>query len=274
MSMMDAEGMKLLLQQGAKAPEILPVPEGGERVVVIPTGMTVQSLKQFLPPQRIEQRVTLREAESFIAYVNRFKSDDTMIFTEVADDEVQFMAIMDYHHAKDRSPDYCRHMAFFQPLVTPEWQTWSEHDEKAMTQVQFATFLENQQHVFVNPTGAELLELVKSLHGHRNARFNTSLRLDNGAFSVAFEEDIVVRGSNGTKQGEMVLPPEIMAGFSVFLGAAPYKVRARLKSRISDRQLVLFYETIQRDAIVRESILLLVEQVAKATGIVPLLGRA
>lgn len=264
----------LLLQQGAKAPSILQLPDGGEKVVVIPNGMSVQSMKHFCPPQRIEQTVTLLEAGSFIEYVNRFKDGDTLIFAEATATGVTFRAALDYHMAKDRTPRHVKHSAYFAAIETPEWQVWSRFDRQFMSQLNFATFLEDNQQLFVEPKGADLLELVRTLHGSVSARFNTSLRLETGAHSVSYEEDVVVRGQTGTtKTKDMTLPPEIVAGFAVFQGAAPYKIKARLKSRVQDKQLILFYETIQKHAIVRESILLLVKQIAEKTGITPLLGK-
>ena len=125
------------------------------------------------------------------------------------------------------------------------------------------------------PNGAVLLELVRTLHGHANARYSTVIRLDNGAHSINYEEDIRVVGNAGgtaTKPGEMQLPPQIQVGMSIYHGALPYKITARLKSRISERQLYVYFETIQRPAIIRESILLLVQQVTEKTKIVPMLG--
>lgn len=122
------------------------------------------------------------------------------------------------------------------------------------------------------PSGAELLELVRSLHGHQNARFNTHLRLDNGAYSVAYEEEVQVSGTLVNKPGSLTLPPMIMGGFAVFEGASGYQVPARLKTRVSERRLSLWFETIALHKIVRESVDAIVAQVAEATMIKPLLG--
>jgi hypothetical protein len=85
---------------------------------------------------------------------------------------------------------------------------------------------------------------------------------------------IVSDVSAAIKQATSALPPMIMGGIAVFQGSNPYMVPARLKSRCEDRRLVLFFETVALHAIVRESILLLVKQVAEKTKIVPLLGVA
>lgn len=277
MSTIDSDVATLLLQHGAKAPAILNQNGDGDPLIVVPNGMRLESLKPFLPPMRIEQTVILQEAGSFINYVNRFKDEDTLIFSDVSETGATFRAVLDYHCAqKDADIEpiarYCKHVARFTAVETPEWKVWRGANRLPMSQVDFASFLEDNANLFVNPKGADLLELVRTLHGHVNARFNTALRMDNGAYSVSYEEDISVKGTAGSRSGDIKLPPEIVAGFSIFQGAAPYKVTARLKSRVAERQLKLYFETIQLQAIVRESILLLVNQVAEKTGIKPLIG--
>ena len=259
----------------ALANPVIQQPTGAVPFVVIPSAQKVESLEDYFPPARIKRTVMLLEAGSFIEYVKRFKTSDTLIFANVSETGARFTAMLDYHGpAPELKPAYCSHVATFEAIETPEWKIWKVANRKTMNQVEFATFLEDNQSVFVEPTGAALLELVRTLHGHRNARFNTSLRLDNGSYSVSYDEEVVVKGSSSTVGGTMDLPPMIEAGLAVFQGADKYKVAARLKSRCEDRRLVLFYETVALHQIVRESIMLLVKQIADGTEIVPMLGNA
>jgi uncharacterized protein YfdQ (DUF2303 family) len=280
-SNLDEATLNRLLKLGAQGPEVLfKDHESRDPVIVVPQDMKIESLAKFYPPKRVDQRVTLLEAGSFIDYVNRFKDKDTLIFSDVSESGVTFKAILDYHQPPEEKQGltakarYCKHVATFNAVETPEWKVWGRNNRVIMTQLEFAEFLENNLQLFVEPKGAELLELVRTLHGHSNARFNTSLRLDNGAYSASYEEDVSIKGSAGSKSGDIKLPPEIAAGFAIFQGAEPYKIKARLKCRIVDRQLKLYFETIQLPNIVRDSIMLLVKQVSTKTGIVPLLGAA
>lgn len=260
----------LLMQLGAqKQIEI----EGGRPVVILPSGMTLASLDQYFPPLKIKRNVTLLEAGSFADYVNKFKSPETLIFAQVSETGVTFKAILDYHSAApELKPAICLHTATFAAIETPEWKTWCDADRQKMNQVDFATWIEDNQKLFVEPAGADLLELIRTLHGHQNARFNTALRLDNGSFSVSYDEDIVVKGSSTAKSGTFELPPTIKAGIAVFQGSELYEVNARLKSRVSERSLTLYFETIAKPQIIRESILALVTQISEKTTIIPLLG--
>lgn len=273
--MIEQTPIETLIELGAKAPQVFnALIPGAVPLVALPKNQELHSLEEFLPPARISRHVNLCEATSFCDYINRFKTDKTMIFAAIDGQGVTFHAILDYHEpAPSLAPAYCQHHAFFTASHTPEWQIWCEYNRKSMNQVAFATFIEDNLPLFREPTGATLLDLVRSLHGHKNARFNSALRLDNGAWSVEYDEDIVVKGNSTAKNGGFELPPVIKAGMSVFLGAAAYEVPARLKVRLEDRKLILWYETINLPQIVRESVLLLVKQVITSTKITVLLGK-
>jgi len=242
-------------------------------------GGTATSLAQFFPPRRVRQSVALLDAGSFIDYVNRFKSADSLIFSNVTESNATFTAILDYHK-KDLTADYCAHRASFTTQPTPEWATWLKANRVPMSQVDFATWLEDNLKLFVtgpdeaSPTAAELLELVRTLHGHQNARFSSNLRLQTGAFSASYDEDTEVKGTITTKPGSIDLPAQITGGFPLFQGGEAYAVPARLKSRIVERKLMLHFETISLPQLVRENIMAVVKQVADKTGIIPMLGQA
>jgi len=261
------------------AGKVVHLENGGDPLMLVPPNWGTKNMAEFLPPKRIKQTMRFSESGSFADYVNRFKTDNTMVFVRLnLDDDstprgATFVAALDYHSpAPELKPSHCHHSARFDAVETPEWIAWMRADREAMNQVDFATWLEDNQKVFVEPKGAELLEVVRSLHGHRNARFNTALRLDNGAYSASYEEDVTVRGNNATANGSIELPKEVKAGIAPFEGCQAYEVTARLKSRVSDRRLSLFFETVQPHVIVRDAIKGLMEEIATKTGIVPLIG--
>lgn len=241
----------------------------GDPYFITPAGSAV-GLAGFYPPRRIAARPQFQDVDSFIDYVKRFKSEATLIFAHLTPTTATLTAVLDYH--APGQPDYGAHQATFTTLETPDWKAWTAGDRKAMGQVEFASFLEEYAHLFKIPDGASLLELVRSLHGHNNARFSQAIRLDNGAYRASYEEDVVVRGVNSVAGGDLELPPMVKAGVQVFEGGPVYEVFARLKTRINERRLVLFYETINRPLIIRDNIILLTKQVAEQTGIIPLLG--
>ena len=266
------ETIDRLLELGAKAPEQITI-TGSPPVVMLPGDCKLESLERFYPPQRIKQNPLFLEAGSFVDYVNRFKAGATLIFARVTESGAGFIALLDYHTAApELLPAYCAHTARFDTLETPEWKIWMAANRKQMDQVTFATWLEDNAGLFTDPTGADLLELVQTLEGKSEVRFNSGVRLQSGGNKLHYDEDVTLRGASTTKEGEVDLPAVLTAGIAPFQGGPQNEVKARLKYRIEGRKLSLWYETIAMHVIIRDSIMLLVKLVAEKTGITPLLG--
>lgn len=259
----------------------------GDPYYITPQG-ELKSLASVYPPRRIKQTVHLTDSGSFIDYVNRFKSGDTLIFAKVDETSATLTAVLDYHKPTGAKPDYCHHRATFTTLPTPEWVTWLKANRQPMDQVTFANWLEDNLSLFVQPkdengvpdetipSGADLLELVQTLHGTANARFSSSVRLHNGAYSVSYEEEIDVKGQ--IRGGNVDFPKMIMGGFAIFQGGDAFQVPARIKTRTTEKKNILHFETIGVPQLIRDNLIGdeknpgIVRQIATKTGIIPLLG--
>lgn len=251
----------------------------GDPFVVIPKDMRVESLAGFVPPARIAQTVRMKDAGSFADYVNRFKDESSVVFVTAAVDGATFKAVLDYHGASPVRPARCEHVVMFQTVKTPNWETWLAINRKPMEQVPFATWIEENAKLFVSPkdspeipSGADLLELVKTLEGHSDARFKSAVRLQSGARRLNYEEDITVKGQVSIDSGFVELPKELCAAIEPFYGSPTYEVRARLKFSFNGPKLSFVLETISLPQIIRDNIKLLVQEVAEKTKIVPFMG--
>jgi uncharacterized protein YfdQ (DUF2303 family) len=280
------EAIDRLIDLGAALGAIREPPKG-DPFVIVPVGFKTESLAPFLPPARIKQNVVMLEAGSFADYVNRFKTDNTLIFADVTDTGAKFVAILDYHEKATQSKkeisvtevsiglkaNYCSHTARFECITTKEWQDWMANNGKRMDQVAFATFLEENMELIQTPPGATLLEIVQTLHGHVDARFVQATRLQSGRVTLSYDEDVVVKGNSITKEGAVDLPTQIIAGIAPFQGTEKYEVKARLKYRIENRKLSLWYETISPHRIIRDAVLNVTKEISEKTGIIPFIGR-
>lgn len=273
----------------------------GEQFIVTPNG-EVKSIAFLSPPSRIKQTVALIDAGSFCDYVNRFKNPDTLIFATVTEHGAKLTAILDYHGAPARPtaetatelppvvppatvsipgmPMYCNHRATLELIQTEDWKKWNaaEGQDNAMTQEEFAVWLEEHAYLFNGVKdgalkGADLLQMVSTLFAKSNVRYNRAIRLSDGKNSLDYEEDTSVQGATSTG-GKVDFPPMINAGLQPFEGGPTYQVDARLKVRINQRALVIWFETCQKHKIVRDAVLGTVKMVTEKTGIIPLIGSA
>lgn len=264
--------------------------DGATPFVVIPNASKVESLEKYFAPQRIKQVVLLLDGGSFIAYVNRYQTDQTLIFADLKADGASFLAVLDYHGAApELLPQHIAHLARFETVQSPDFKILLAANKTRMTQVDFATWLEDNLRIFTNPAGAALLELVQTLFGKADVRFDAAVRLQSGGGRLHYDEDVELAGQNSTRDGTIELPKEITATVPLFEGGAAYVIRARFKYRIEGRKLQLWFEIIALHEIVRHAVLALVKQVASprqkpagdngeelfapGTGIMPLLGK-
>ncbi len=272
--MLPKETFQAILDTG-KAQNGIQTGDDGEKFFIKPDG-NVTGLGNYNKPTRIRQKVAFTDAESFAKYFNRFAGEDSLIFGDIDTEGAKFTAVLDYHGFPDDSesalPNYCDHIATFNTMPTPEWEAWLKANRRTMTQVEFATWLEDNLHLFTQkttgqaksgPTAAELLELVKTLHGKQSANFGQTIRLDNGAHSCHYEEAVTVQGAG--KSGAINLPPCIYGGFPMFQGMPPYLVQARLKTKLESRKLVIWFETVALEKTVLDCLELVTERIEEKT---------
>ncbi len=199
----------------------------------------VVDLEHLLPrPARIRERVALHTCKSFVAYLAEHGGDmnSVVFFDESAG---LFVAILDYH---DGDPKWCQHRAEYRLPRTQEWGTWIGQNRKAMSQADFAEFIESNMPDIVEPEGATLLEMVKKLQAKKTVQFESGVRLDNGQVEFIYVEDI--RGT--VTKGKVDIPAEFKIGIPPFRGEAPFGITARLRYRIGDdKRLVLWYDLVR-----------------------------
>lgn len=272
----DLPTMNRIIELGSdfEPQEIANSEKHGPPFIMVPSGMRIEDLTKYSPLKRISQQVKLLEPGSFSDYVNDFKTPHTQIFADLREDGATFLAVMDYHQRSTAGsiPQYCWHVARYDTILSHEWKVWKDHDRKKMTQVEFAEFLEDNLSLFHKPNGADLLELVSTLFGKADVRYNSAIRLQSGGAKLNYDEDVVLKAASSTTSGEVDIPATITAGIKPIEGAVLYEVKARLKYRINDRKLILWYETADKHKIMRDSLMEVVKAVTEKTTIVPLLG--
>jgi uncharacterized protein YfdQ (DUF2303 family) len=228
-------------------------------------------IEKYLPaPRRLKANVQLANADSFIRYVNDFKSEHTRIFAVVpsSNGEPSFLAVLDYHSL---GASWCEHRATYACRFTEEWKRWMAANRNKMSQSDFATFLEENQKLIVNPTGAELLELVSTLEGQNNMSVEQALKLTNGKFRINWAEDVELKGKVGENSVE--IPSVIQAGIQMFEGGTAYRFDNRLKYRVESRRLTFWFEAVDIHLIIKDAVKDVVAAIEQGATIKPLFGQ-
>lgn len=259
-----------LLKLGSTSATPFTIDSDGDPIAIVPDGLKVLDLKQFVDPKRIERYVRFTTAASFSAYVNRFAEPATLICAASVNGTTIFTALLDYH--APGKPARVAHKAEFVPVVTEDWKTLMASDRKCFSQLEFATWLEENARFVTSPASADLLELVQTLNGKSDVRFDSAVRLQSGGSRVSFEEDVQLKGSISSVSGFVEFPSTLALAVQPFEGAAVYALSARLKYRIASNKLALWYEIVTPHLVVRDAVDLIVAQITKDTGLTPLYG--
>ncbi|CAH3402081.1 TPA: DUF2303 family protein [Enterobacter asburiae] len=219
--------------------------------VVVPDGFEVKSLESLqLAPSRIRQSANLISPGSLIAYIQRFRDERTVVFADKT--KTRIVAVLDFHQNAN-NPSWAAHKAVYDCPFSDEWKSWTANDGSKMDQINFAEFLENNiQNVapvsdsYHGPSGTELLEMVLAFQETRKSEFKSVKRLSDGTCQFQFSDE--KSGSGNTK-----MPEKISLAISPFHNGSPYQVDARIRYRLRDGQLVLWYELIEPKKVVEHA---------------------
>lgn len=219
----------------------------GVPYLLLADGLKASSVEAFLQnPVRARTTVELRDAVSFVDYVKTYADANSLVFANIANRTIT--AVLDYH--KPTEARWGSHRAQLTCLLTEDWKRWMAANKKAMGQVEFAQFLEDNLPNIAEPAGAEILEIAKTLEAKKSVNFGSSVRLDNGQHQLTYEETITGSASKGSLQ----IPDKFVIGVEPFEGAGLYRVDARLRYRVADRgQLAMWFDLVRPEAVVEDA---------------------
>lgn len=237
-------------------PKAIALPNGGLGFIV-PAGYDIKKIDALdTPLTRIRATPRMDDAESFVAYVNRFKTDATIIFADLKTNLMT--AVIDYHHESTSAsassegpgpkdtpgrPDYTVHRVAHPCPWSVEWARWRAIDGQNRKQAELGLFLEEMLHTIAAPEGATLLEIAAELRVEREVKFKSGNRLANGTVAIAYEEIDETKGSKG---GKITVPEEITIVSPVFMGGEPRGFKAKLRYRLDRGELTFKIDILNR----------------------------
>lgn len=223
---MDNNTLETALQVVASRAPSHDLPDGG-KLVVIPQGYRAERVDPAMPA-RIKQAVTLHDLDSFITYVNRFKSGATQVFAEpgfLAGGQAKVVAVLDYHEPE--KADHGQHVATYLPRYSEQWQRWQKACAAGLfKQAQFAEFVEEVRADIVDPDAARLLDIVRTFKASKRVEFDSVVYQPNGDVKLAYDERTEQKGSSG------VLPEQMTLGIPVYFRGTGYKVPVFVRYRV------------------------------------------
>ena len=234
-----------VLRAGAAAAQIKEI--DGHPFLVTPDDYSITSLEEYLPnPLRKKVSLKMRDEKSFIAYFNLHGTNSSQIYGQV--NPPRLVGIIDDHSSNENG--WREHQVHYECPLSRQWETWLSKDGKAQSQEEFAIFIEKNLLDIVEPTAAEMLEISRSFEAKKKVDFKSAVRLDNGQVQFGYEEEIQGTAAKGTLQ----IPETFKIGIPVFENGTGYALECRLRYRISDAQLRMWYEIINPEKALEDAV--------------------
>lgn len=175
------------------------------------------------PPRYIKQGVTLQTQDSLVEYVNRYKSDASVLFADINANSIT--AALDYHAATKAA--VVAHKATLTLPFSEEWRLWNEISGKLKPQLEFARFLEENGADVRAPNAAELLEACRDLQANRKVNFTKAVRTSSDNENFEFTDETTAKSKGGVE-----IPTKFVLGLPVYFGEPDTEVHAFLRWKL------------------------------------------
>lgn len=205
-------------------------------------------------PDNIEEAVTLTSKDSFVDYVNSYKTATARMFAALDDKGGgSIVCELDYHRpdlleSSTQAPGRRKHRVTYQLRDSEEWTRWSGISGRLKPQAEFLRWLEENGADIETPAGADLLELVHDFSVKRKVDFRSAVRLQNGDTSFEYAQTAEAASNSGAIE----VPSKFVLRIPVFFDEPPMQVYAFLRYNI-DEGLKLGIE-LHRPVYVRQAL--------------------
>lgn len=237
---------------------------------VVPEGYVLEKLPTADLPLRPNGNVRLRDTASFVRFYKDHAADFSRIYATL--EPARFQAVFDEtrvvtfrdEHLHDQA-NWRQFRATFEVPPSREWKLWTSTDRMPMNQLQFASFLEDNLPDVVKPDGADLLQLALNFEAAQAGSFVATQRLQDGSHNLQWK-------SENNASGTVRLPEQITISIPVFENAEPQQIDARLRYRIKEGVLTIWYELIRPHKVLEATFRSAWATIAEQTGAAILLG--
>lgn len=212
-------------------------------------------------PERKKGTATVSTLDSFIDLINRHKTEHSVVFASTCWPKLFLLAVIDYHEANEGNAAFGQHRINYTFPVTDEFNAWMAMDGKAMSQLDFATFIENRIAEVASPSeddkqysdlfqtkfasAADMMMLSRGLEVHVASAVKAQHTLASG------EKEIVFTEQHDTK---ITVPGLFMVSVPAFLDSDPVRLPARLRYRVASGSISWFYQMYRWKELLRKAI--------------------
>lgn len=228
-------------------------------------------------PQRKTGTATVHTLESFVELVNLHKQDNSVIFADTDWQKPSMTAVIDYHG--ETTPDNGKHRVHYQFPLSEEWEAWLKLDNKAMTQIEFAEFIEEHISDLAAPQldevddfkkmfgfevahPADIIALSRGLQINADTRIKQHVKLQSGETQIMFEEDH--KGADGQP---LIIPGLFILQIAPFFMGTACRIPVRLRYRPRNGSVQWTYQLYRPDRYITDQVRTDLDRAAEETGL-------
>jgi uncharacterized protein YfdQ (DUF2303 family) len=223
-------------------------------VLATPKGHQLQEIdleRLGTAPRRAKLQPAMQNHGSFLAYVQRHATDRTVVWCDFDPQSyrLSFAAVFDDLGLKSQ-PGWRGHCAAYQPNHSAEWKVWTGSDgqRQAMSQLDFAMFLERNETDIVNgdglPTSLQMMQMATAFEANSDKRVKSVVKIQGGGSRLDFVDD-----NNAETEDNMRLFEKFAIGIPVFWAGPGYRIGARLRYRHGSGKVSFWYDLTRPDRV-------------------------
>jgi len=223
--------------------------------------------KAQLAPNRKRGTIQVKDLDSMLAYC----ADQAGAATSYIYADPDTRTITAVFNDQRTGSGWRDHRAVYKAEFTPEFAKWFGRNghTNAMTQTDFAEWIEDNMADIQDPGAATLLDVATTIQATSGIHFSSAKRLHNGQVQLQYTEDIDARAGAG---GALEIPREFTLGLRIFKNGSGYLVKARLKYRLHQGGVKFHYELDRPERSVEDAFAGYVATLREKSGYQVLLG--
>ncbi|NYT59460.1 DUF2303 family protein [Alcaligenaceae bacterium] len=271
-TILDAAGQPFSFPIGADNGQLIAVPEGWS----LETDARLEQLQNA--PYRKKGHSAFKAPDSFVAYVNKHKQTESLLYAQVNAQNnaapLTIRAVFNDHQGaglNDTNAGWCDFTASLAPQASHEWKTWTELNSKPMSQFEFALFIEdNIKDVATEegyPSGTEMLKMALQFELSQDKRIKSAIRIQSGGTNIEY-----VDNDDAATVERMQAFDKFMLGIPVFWQGQAYFLEAKLRYRVREGVLKLWYDLVRSDLVVDDAVKQILADVQQKTDVTVLYG--
>lgn len=239
--------------------------------VIVPKDFKREDLTEAIErrqgtPYRKRTKIAVQDLDSLLLYAREQGAEASgYIYADTAN--LKFVAV--FNDNRGAAPGWRDHRCTYEAKHTPEFERWKANDRKQMSQLAFAEFIEDNLADLQGDASKTLLDVALTLSAGTDINFRSARRLDNGQVQLTYHENLDAKAG---ADGSLAIPKTFQLGMRVFRNGEGYIINARLKYRLRDGAVTLWYELDRVERVIEDAFKGYVDQVRTVSGYAVLIG--